>query len=230
VRTFAESDAWREIIGVVQDVRENGLYEEAQSFVYFPVLVADMWGTPVLGTPNAVFAIRSERAGTASLMNEVRQAIWSMNAGLPVTHTRTMRELYSESLARTSFVLVMLAIAGGMALLLGVIGIYGVLAYVVSQRVREIGIRSALGAEPWQLQRMFLLHGLTLSGVGVAAGLVVAVALGRAMSSLLYGVEPLDPAAYLAAIGVIVAAAALASYVPARRAAAIQPIETLRAE
>jgi predicted permease len=230
VRTFVESDAWREIIGVVQNVHENGLTEEAPTFVYFPVLVEDMWGSPVLGTPAAVFSIRSGRAGTASLMNEVRQAIWSVNAALPVTHTRTMRELYSNSLARTSFVLVMLAIAGGMALLLGVIGIYGVLAYVVSQRVRELGIRSALGAEPWQLKRMFLLHGLALSGVGVAAGLVAAVALGRVMSSLLYGIEPLDPVAYVTAIGVILAAAALASYVPARRAAAIQPIETLRAE
>jgi predicted permease len=230
VRTFAESDAWREIVGVVQNVHENGLYEEAPTFVYFPVLVEDMWATPVLGTPNAVFAIRTERAGTASLMNEVRQAVWSVNGGVPVTHTQSMSDLYGESLSRTSFVLVMLAIAGGMALLLGVIGIYGVLAYVVSQRVRELGIRAALGAEPWQLKRMFLLHGLALSAAGVAAGLVVAAALGRAMSSLLYGIEPLDPVAYLAAVAVIVGAAALASYVPARRAAAIEPIETLRAE
>ena len=91
----------------------------------------------------------------------------------------------------------MLAIAGGMALALGVIGIYGVIAYAVSQRTREIGIRSALGAEPRQLERMFLLHGLTLSGVGVVVGLVVAAALGRSMSSLLFGIEPMDPAAYI---------------------------------
>jgi ABC-type antimicrobial peptide transport system permease subunit len=138
--------------------------------------------------------------------------------------------VYAGSLARTSFVLVMLAIAGGMALVLGVIGIYGVIAYVVSQRTREIGIRSALGAEPRQLKRMFLLHGLALSGVGVVIGLVVAAALGRSMSSLLFGIEPMDPAAYMAAIGVILAAAALASYLPARRAATIDPMETLRAE
>jgi ABC-type antimicrobial peptide transport system permease subunit len=141
-----------------------------------------------------------------------------------------MQDVYAGSLARTSFVLVMLAIAGGMALLLGVIGIYGVIAYVVSQRAREIGIRSALGAKPQQLERMFLLHGLALSAVGVVVGLVVAAALGRAMSSLLFGIEPMDPAAYLAGIGVILAAAGLASYVPARRAANIDPIETLRAE
>jgi ABC-type antimicrobial peptide transport system permease subunit len=141
-----------------------------------------------------------------------------------------MQDLSADSVARTSFTLVMLAIAGGMALLLGVIGIYGVIAYVVSQRTREIGIRSALGAEPRQIKKMFLLHGLTLSGAGVVVGLVVAAALGRSMSSLLFGIEPLDPAAYVAAIGVILAAAALASYLPARRAATIDPIETLRAE
>ncbi|HJR71556.1 MAG TPA: FtsX-like permease family protein [Gammaproteobacteria bacterium] len=117
-----------------------------------------------------------------------------------------------------------------MALLLGVIGIYGVLTYVVSQRAREIGIRSALGAEPRQLQTIFLLHGLALSGVGAVLGLVGAFALGRLTSSLLFGIGPMDPAAYMAAIGVILAAAALASYLPARRAATIDPMETLRAE
>jgi ABC-type antimicrobial peptide transport system permease subunit len=141
-----------------------------------------------------------------------------------------MRDLYAASLARTSFTLVMLAIASAMALALGVVGIYGVIAYVVSQRTREIGIRSALGAEPRQLEKMFLLHGLTLSGMGVMIGLVAAATLERSMSSLLFGIEPLDPAAYFAAIGVIVASAALASYLPARRAAAIDPVETLKAE
>ncbi|HZL94859.1 MAG TPA: FtsX-like permease family protein, partial [Vicinamibacterales bacterium] len=230
IRTYAETDAWREVIGVVQGVREAGLYEEAPSFVYWPVLVENMWGAPFVGTPNPAFAIRSDRAGMASLLEEIRQAVWSVNANAPITHARTMQDLYSGSLARTSFVLVMLAIAGGMALLLGVVGIYGVIAYVVSQRTREIGIRAALGAEPRQLKRMFLLHGLTLSAVGVVVGLVVAAALGRTMSSLLFGIDPMDPAAYLAAIVVILAAAALATYVPARRAATIDPMETLRAE
>ena len=141
-----------------------------------------------------------------------------------------MQDLYSGSLVRTSFALVMLAIAGGMALFLGGIGIYGVIAYVVAQRAREIGIRSALGAEPRQIKEMFLLQGLALTGVGVVVGLVAAAGLGQLMSSVLFGVEPMDPASYLAAVGVIVAASALASYVPARRAAAIDPIETLKAE
>jgi putative ABC transport system permease protein len=230
IRTMVPMDAWREVIGVVQSVHEAGLYEEAPSFVYWPVLVENMYGAPLLGTSAAVFVIRSERAGTASLTEEIRQAIRSVNGSIPITAERTMEDVYAGSLARTSFVLVMLAIAASMALLLGVIGIYGVIAYVISQRMREIGIRSALGAEPQQLKKMFLLNGLALSAVGVLVGLVVAAALSRAMSSLLFGIEPMDPAAYMVAIGVILASAVLASYLPARRAATIDPIQTLRAE
>jgi predicted permease len=230
IRTFVETDAWREVVGVVQGVHETGLYEDAPDFVYFPTLLADMWGTPVTGTPFVAYTIRSQRAGTASFLDEVRHAVWSVNASLPVTHTRTMADLYSGSLARTSFVLVLLAIAGSMALLLGIVGIYGVVAYVVAQRTREIGIRAALGAEPQQLARMFLKQGLALSCVGAVAGLVAAGALGRLMSSLLFGVSSLDPLAYVAALAATITAATLAAYLPARRAAKIDPMNTLRAE
>jgi ABC-type antimicrobial peptide transport system permease subunit len=185
---------------------------------------------PEIGTPIVTFAVRSERAGTAALAEEIRQAVRSVNASIPVAEERTMRQLYAGSLARTSFTLVMLAIAGGMALALGIVGIYGVIAYVVAQRAREIGIRSALGAEPRQLKRMFLLHGLALTAAGAAVGCAAALGLGRLMSSVLFGVGPSDPVAYVAALGVTIAAAALASYLPARRAATIDPIETLRAE
>ena len=189
-----------------------------------------MWGTPLVGTPNVSFTIRSDRAGAANLMDDVRQAIWSVAAGVPVTHVRTMSDLYAGSLERTAFALVLLAIAGGMALLLGIVGIYGVIAYVVAQRSREIGIRSAIGAEPKQLVRMFVRQGLVLSAIGAVGGLVAAAVLGRLMSSLLYGVGPLDPVAYAAALGATILAAALACYVPARRAAKIDPMNTLRAE
>jgi predicted permease len=226
-----DEGSWREVIGIVQSVHEQGLYESPPAMVYWPTYMRDLApDEPEIGTPVATFAIRSERAGTASLMAEVRQVVRSVNASMPVAEERTMRQLYAGSLARTSFTLVMLAIAGGMALLLGIIGIYGVIAYVVSQKTREIGIRAALGAEPRQLGKIFLLHGLALSAVGAVVGLVAAVALGRLMSSLLFGIGPLDPAAYLVAIGLTIAAAALASYLPARRAATIDPIETLRAE
>jgi predicted permease len=214
-----------EVIGVVQGVHQAGLNQDPPATVYWPVLIGNSFGQR-----GVRFAIRSERAGTAGLMNEVRQVIRSVNGSIVIAAEGTLQERYSESLARTSFTLVMLTIAGAMALALGVVGIYGVIAYVVSQRKREMGIRSALGAEPRQLAKMFLWRGLTLSAVGVVVGLVAAAAVGRTMSSLLFGIEPIDPVAYVGAIGVILAAAALATYVPARRAAKIDPIETLRAE
>src|SRR4029077_17209978 len=130
--------------------------------------------------------------GSASLTDEVRQAVRSVSASVPVGQERTMQDLYAGSLARTSFTLVMLAIAGAMAVALGVVGIYGVIAYVVAQRTREIGIRLALGARPRTLERTFLLHGVRLSAVGTVVGLAAAFAVGRLMSPLLFGVGPLD--------------------------------------
>jgi predicted permease len=231
VRILEPNAPWHEVIGVVESVHERGLYEEAPSIVYRPVLVENMFASSrVWSPPNVAFVIRSERAGTASLMQEVRQAVQSVNASIPIVRANTMQEMYADSLARTSFTLVMLAIAGAMALALGVIGIYGVIAYVVSQRTREIGIRAALGADPRQLKRMFLLHGLTLTAVGAVVGLSGAVAFARLMSSLLFGTSPLDPVAYVAALGVVLAAAALASYLPARRASRVDPLTTLKYE
>ena len=226
IRLRFDQAGWDEVVGVVQQVHQDGLFEGVPSMVYWPVLTSHR----LFGRLDGAFVIRSDRAGTAALRNEVRQAVRSVNGAIAMTREGTMRELYADSLARTSFTLVMLAIAGGMALVLGVVGIYGVIAYAVSQRTREIGIRSALGAEPRELKKMFLLHGLTLSGVGVVVGLIVAAALGRSMSSLLFGIEPLDPAAYIGAIVVILVAAALASYLPARRAAAVSPMEMLKNE
>jgi hypothetical protein len=225
LRAPVGSRQWREVVGVVQDVRENGLYEEPPSVVYYPALMENRWGEPY-----AAFVIRSARAGTASLIEEIRQVVQSVNGNIAISQARTMREATDESLARTSFTLVLLAIAGGMGLALGAIGIYGVVTYAVSQRNREIGIRSALGAEPRQLKRMFLLNGLVLSGVGVAVGLIAAAGLARVISSLLFGITPMDPVAHIGALIVIGSAAVVASYLPARRAAAIDPMETLRGE
>lgn len=230
IRTPADSDAWREVIGVVQSVREDALYARAPNLVYWPALMEKAYGSSAYGYPAMAFVVHSERAGTASFTNEIRQAIWSVNGDIPVALERTMQDLYAGSHARTLFALVMLVIAGVMALLLGVIGIYGVIAYIVSQRTREIGIRSALGAEPKQLKRMFLLHGLTLGGTGAVIGLITAAAMGSLMSSLLFGIGPLDPTAYIAALGVTLAAAVLASYIPARRASHIDPMQALREE
>jgi predicted permease len=223
--------AWQEVIGVVQDVRENGVNERAPEIVYWPSMMANLYGPGGLDTIRTVtFVIRSRRAGTEGFLNQVRQAVWSVNASLPLASVRTMQDVYSRSLARTSFTLVMLGIAGAMALLLGLIGIYGVISYAVSQRRREIGIRLALGAQPEELRRMFVRHGLELAVAGVAIGLAAAVALTGGMSSLLFGVSRLDPVTYAAMPVVLVAAAMLASYLPARRASAVDPVEALKAE
>ena len=198
---------WHEVIGVVQDVHENALYEPAPPIVYWPTMSAFLNGTPE--RPNAIrgvtFIVRSERTGTEGFLNELRQAVWSVNANLPVS-PRTMREVYDQSLAQTSFTLVMLAIAASMALLLGVVGIYGVISYTVSQRRREIGIRAALGAQRGELKGMFVRHALVLAGIGVVIGLGAAAGLTRLMSSLLYGITPLDPVTYVAVPLVLVTA------------------------
>ena len=224
---MASSVAWSGIIGVVGDVYEDGVQLKATANVYWPARER----IQTLGIPRTVtFAIRSDRTGTESFLSEIRQAVWAVNANLPLAQVRTLGEVYNQSMARTSFTLVMLAIAGAMALVLGIIGIYGVLSYAVSQRRREIGIRLALGAQPGELKRMFVRHGLVLAGIGVAIGLGAAAALTRLMSSLLFGIKPLDPLTYAAGALILGLAAVLASYLPARRASAVDPVEALKAE
>jgi ABC-type antimicrobial peptide transport system permease subunit len=186
---------------------------------------------PTIDAPRFVtFAIRSDRAGTESFLKQVQQAVWSVNGSLPLAAVNTMREIYSQSLARTSITLVMLAIAGAVALTLSLIGIYGVISYAVAQRTREIGIRLALGAQKGGLRWMFVRSALVLTGVGVVIGLGAAAALVRLMKTLLFGISPLDPLTFLAVPLILAIAAALASYLPARRAAGVDPVEALRAE
>jgi ABC-type antimicrobial peptide transport system permease subunit len=187
-------------------------------------------GSPLDARRTAYFAMRSNRAGTQAFINEMQQAVWSVNSNLPVASVSTMQDIYSQSMARTSFTLVMLAIAGTMALALGVLGIYGVISYAVSQRTREIGIRMALGAKKSELAWMFVRSALVLTGIGVAIGVVAAAGLTQFMKSLLFGISPLDPFTYVAIPFFLVFSAVLAGYLPARRAAAVNPVEALRAE
>jgi predicted permease len=223
-------DSWREIIGVVADVRYDGADQKAPTTVYWPVIMNNFWGNATFVQRGESYAIRSSRAGSESFLKEIRQAVWSVNADVPVAGIRTMAEVYRGSMARSSFTLVMLAIAGGMALLLGIIGIYGVISYSVSQRTREIGIRIALGAQQNTLKAMVVRHGVLLAATGVALGLGAAAGLTRIMSSFLFEISPVDPVTYCAVSAGLLAAAAAASYVPARRASALNPVEALRAE
>jgi putative ABC transport system permease protein len=222
------TDPWREIVGVVGDLRDNGMNQPPPAIVYFPALMDHFWGAPTIGFGSVTFLIRSPRAGSESLLREIQRAVWDVNANLPIAETRTLGDVYRRSLARTSFTLAMLAIAGVMGLTLGFVGLYGVIAYGVSQRTREIGIRLALGAQTTELKRMFVRHGVVLAVAGILVGLTAAAALTRFMSSLLFGVSPLDPLTYAATTTVVLVVAMLAAYLPARRATRTNPIEALR--
>jgi len=223
-------DDWREIIGVVGDVYDEGVSKPASTSVYWPLMMDHFESDDSMSMRDVAFVIRSSRAGSENLLNDVRQAVWSVNPNLPLANVHPLEFFYKRSMARTSFTLVMLGVAGSMALLLGVVGIYGVIAYSVSQRRREIGIRMALGAQQQTLTGMFVRHGLSLTGIGMACGLVVAVIVMRLMSSLLFKVNAVDPLTYAAVCLGLAATAWLASYLPSRRAATVDPVEALRAE
>jgi ABC-type antimicrobial peptide transport system permease subunit len=163
-------------------------------------------------------------------MKDIRQAVWSVDANLPLTDIHTQDYYFQKSIARTSFTLVMLGIAAAIALLLGIVGLYGVIAYSASQRTREIGIRIALGAQRNTITAMFVRHGLILAACGIGCGILLALAATRLLKSLLFHVSPVDPMTYLGACIALCAAACLASYIPSRRTAAVNPVDALRAE
>ena len=223
-------DPWREVVGVVGDVYDNGVQEKAPGIAYWPVMM-DLFETDkVTATRFGGFLIRSNRAGTQSFLTEARRAIWSVDSNLPVFLVRTLEDVYDGSMVRTSFTLALLGIAGFLALVLGVVGIYGVISYGVTQRTREIGIRMALGAQPAGLQRMFVRQGLLLAAIGASVGLAAAAALTHWMASLLFRTTALDPLTFAAVAVLLILAAALASYLPSRRASMVDPIEALRTD
>jgi predicted permease len=214
------TEEWSEIVGVAGDIRHDGVEKPAPAVVYWPLR----------GLNTMTYLVRGPRAGTESFTGEIRQAVWSVNAGLPITEMRTMREVYERSMARTAFTLTLLGISGIMAFLLAAVGIYAVISYTVAQRTREIGIRMALGAQHGGLQLLFVRNGLIWSGIGACVGLAAAAGLSRLMSTLLYAVSPLDPLTYGVVAAGLLLAAAIASYLPARRITAVDPVDALRAD
>ena len=221
---------WREIVGVVGDVHDDGLDREARVLVYWPFAVSDFWGADVLVMRSLVYAVRAAGVAPHNVLGQVRAAVWSVNPNLPLANVRTQKAILDLSTARTSFTMVLLSIAAAVALLLGAVGIYGVISYIVAQRTREIGVRVALGARREDVRRLVLRQGGLVVAVGIAVGLAAAVGLTRLMSAMLFGVSPLDPVTYAAVsvgLGII---ALLAIYIPARRAANVDPVEALRWE
>ena len=215
---------WREIVGVVGDERDDGLDRPATAMVYWPLL-NDSYQERTIS-----YAVRSSRVGTPGFMRELQQAVWSVNAELPLAAVQTLDEIRAVSMARTSFVMLMLAIAASVALLLSVVGIYAVISYIAKHRTREIGVRLALGAQIGDVRQMFLRHGLWLTAVGIALGVAGGVAVTRVMSALLFGVGPMDPMTYAAVSVALAAVALLATYLPARRASRVDPVVALRAD
>jgi predicted permease len=226
----ATVDPFREIIGVVGNVYDDGVSAKAPTSVYWPLMMKKFEGQEIRMNRFVAFVIRNPHAGSENFMKDVRTAVWAINPNLPLSDVHTLQYFYDRSLARTTFTMIMIGVAGSMALLLGVVGLYGVIAYSVSQRTREIGIRMALGAQSKVLTNMFVRHGLILTGIGVACGLVAAMILMRFMASILFGVSPIDPLTYIAVSAGLAATALLASYVPSRRAATVDPVDALRAE
>ena len=220
------TDPWAEIVGVVGDIMSEGLERAAPGTFYLPQ-------TEGLGqwmTRKVQFVLRSSRVGTPGFIEDVQRAIWSVNGSLPLADVQSMSDVYQRSLARTSLTLLLLGITASMALLLGVVGIYGVISYSVAQRTHEIGIRIALGAQGGAVQRLLLGQVAVLIGIGVALGLGGAAALTRLMKTLLFGVSALDPVTFGAVCVLLVGAALAAAYLPARRATRVDPMHALRME
>lgn len=222
---------WYEVVGVAADERHDGMAQNPAPTVFWPQVTDDFYGTEGVYTRRSMaFALRARDGDPMALLPAVRDAVWAVNPNLPLARVATLEELASRSMARTSFTLVALAIAAGVALFLGIVGIYGVISYIVSQRTREIGVRMALGAERIDVSRMVLKQALVLALGGVGIGLVGAALSTRLMASLLYGVSPMDPLTFTGVALTLCGVALLASWIPARRAAGVDPLEALRAE
>jgi predicted permease len=227
---IGSTDPWHEVIGVAGDVHDRGVNHDPPTSVYWGLFQENFTTQKELVRRYVHFVIRTPRAGSASFFSDSELAVWSVNHDLPLAYKKTMGELYTKSMTRTSFTLVLLSVAGAMTLLLGIVGLYGVIAYAISQHTREIGIRMALGAQRTTLTRMYVREGLLLALIGVIGGVAVALMTMRLMSSLLYHVSPVDPWTYFVATVSILIVACIATYVPSRKAAVVDPMHALRAE
>jgi predicted permease len=218
------NSAWHEVVGVVGDARDDGLNRPVTAIVYWPML-DESYPQRTMSV-----AVRSTRAGTAAFVRELQRAVWAVNADLPLAAIQTLSDIRAGSMAQTSFAMVLLVLASVVALLLGLVGIFSVMSYTAAQRTREIGIRIALGAQTGDVRRMFLRQGLGLIATGLALGVAAALVITRVMASLLFGVGPTDPATYVVVSMALAAAALLAAYLPARRAARLDPMVALRSD
>jgi predicted permease len=223
IRFNDDNEPWRTVVGVVKDIRERGLLFEMKPAIYVPVAQVKK------PEPYSYLVVRTAQ-DPASTLKAVEGGVWSVDTQQPVTHIRTMDQLMEEDVADRTRPMILLGVFAGLALVLACIGVYGVLAYAVAQRTREIGVRMALGARPWDVTGMILGRGLKLSGLGLLAGGALATGLSFLLRSLLYGVTPAAPLVYVGAAGSLVLVAMAACVVPALRAARVDPMAALRDE
>ena len=212
---------WLSIVGIAGDVRDTALESNARPCVYIPY--------PQFPSSGMTLAVRAA-FDPKLLISAIRDEVWAVDKEQPITDLKTMDQYVAESVSPRRFNAMLLAIFAGLALVLASVGIYGVMAYSVTQRTHEIGIRVALGAQSSHVIRLVVGRGMALVLSGVAIGLAGALALTRVMTSLLYGVSATDPLTFGVVSGVLVAVALLANYIPARRATRIDPMVALRYE
>ena len=228
---IGNTDDWREIVGVAEDVHFDGVDKPAPTTVYWPLLRSNYEGQKSDVNRGVTFAVRSSRSGSQEFFHEIEQAVWQVNANNPLANPMTMDEMYRKSMARTSFTLVLLSAAGAMALLLGIIGIYGVISYTVVQRSREIGIRMALGAQRGELTGAVCAPGIRAHAHRRRASAWLSPSPPCACCPhILFQVSPFDPLTYAVLTAVLLLTAGLACYLPSRRAASVNPVDALRAE
>lgn len=218
---------WYTVVGEVGDVRHDGLEKPPGETVYFPIVVAGESGASL---PAALSLVVRTEAGEAETLSAIRRIVAALDPGIPTYDEGSLRQLVHDASARARALAVLLAIASAMTLFLGAVGLYGVMAYSVSIRRRELGIRMALGARPADIRRMVSLHGLRLAGVGILIGTACALATSRLLRGLLYGVSPTDLVTLSATPAALLAVAFIASWIPAHRAAAVQPAEVLQSQ
>jgi len=212
----------RTVVGVVTDIRERGLLFGMKPAVYL--------STEQVKRPGADYLVVRTQQNPLGAANAVRSAVWAVDSQQPLARTRSMDTIIEDNIADRERPMVLLGIFAGLALVLACIGVYGVLAYTVAQRTREIGVRMALGARPLDVTRMIITRGLRLGLLGLAAGIGLALVLGRLLQTLLYGVKPVAPAVYAATALALLLVALLACVIPAQRAARVDPVVALRDE
>ncbi|MGH7554035.1 MAG: ABC transporter permease [Longimicrobiales bacterium] len=217
------------VIGVADDVRSEALDAPAPEIAYFPFL--PLPGESSWFLPRSInVVVRTDAADPVSLASEITRAVSSLDPSVAIANVQPMQRVVDRSMTRTSFTMLLLVIAAGIALLLGAVGIYGVISYVVGQRRAEIGVRMALGAHPSQIRNLVVGQSLRLSAAGVALGAIAAFGATRMLGSLLFGVSPTDPLVFAVVSAALVFVACVAAYVPAQRAARVDPATTLRGD